>query len=80
MLSVDAHEFGPAFTVLRERFPDAMLHGRHIRWQTARVQQDREAAERILAAAGLAATIETRPLSMEDTFVSVLHAAGFNRA
>jgi coproporphyrinogen III oxidase-like Fe-S oxidoreductase len=37
-------------------------------------------AERILAAAGLAATIETRPLSMEDTFVSVLHAAGFNRA
>jgi ABC-2 type transport system ATP-binding protein len=80
MLSVDAHEFGPAFTVLRERFPDAMLHGRHIRWQTARVQQDREAAERILAAAGLAATVETRPLSMEDTFVSVLHAAGFNRA
>ena len=41
---------------------------------------DRRAAREALAAAGLAATVETRPLSMEDTFVSVLRAAGLGRA
>ncbi len=80
MLSVEARDFAPAFTVLRERFPDAMLHGRHIRWQTARPEQDRELVREVLAPAGIAADVETRPLSMEDTFVSVLHAAGLNRA
>ncbi len=80
MLSVDAPEFGRAFTLLRPRFPDAMLHGRHIRWQTAEPERDRAVAREALAAAGIAATVETRPLSMEDTFVSVLRAAGLGRA
>jgi hypothetical protein len=57
-----------------------MLHGRHIRWQTGRAEEDRRTATEALAAAGLAATVETRPLSMEDTFVSVLRAAGLGRA
>jgi ABC-2 type transport system ATP-binding protein len=80
MLSVDAREFGRAFTLLQARFPDAMLHGRHVRWQTGRPEEDRRAAMEALAGAGLAATVETRPLSMEDTFVSVLRAAGLGRA
>ena len=80
MLSVDARDFARAFTLLRERFPGVMLHGRRICWQTDRPERDRAAALEALAAAGLAAAVETRPLSMEDTFVSVLHAAGFSRA
>jgi ABC-2 type transport system ATP-binding protein len=80
MLSVDAAEFGRAFTLLRPRFPDAMLHGRHIRWQTRRPEEDAEAARQALAAAGLTAAVERRPLSMEDTFVSVLRGAGLHHA
>lgn len=80
MLSVDAAEFASAFTLLRPRFPHAMLHGRHIRWQTRRPEADAEAARAVMAAAGLAAAIEVRPLSMEDTFVSVLRGAGLGHA
>jgi ABC-2 type transport system ATP-binding protein len=80
MLSVDAADFARAFTLLRPRFPGAMLHGRHIRWQTRQPEADALAAREALAAAGLAATVETRPLSMEDTFVSVLRGAGLGRA
>ncbi len=80
MLSVDATEFAQAFTLLRPRFPDAMLHGRHIRWQTRQPDADTLAAREALAAAGLAASVEVRPLSMEDTFVSVLRGAGLGHA
>jgi ABC-2 type transport system ATP-binding protein len=80
MFSVDAAEFAQAFTLLRPRFPDAMLHGRHVRWQTRQPDADTLAAREALAAAGLAASIEVRPLSMEDTFVSVLRGAGLGHA
>jgi len=66
--------------VLQSRFPDAMLHGRRVRWQTGQPERDLPAARESLAAAGLAATIGTQPLSMEDTFVSVVRAAGLGRA
>ena len=80
MLSVDAPDFARAFTLLQPRFPDAMLHGRHIRWQTRQPDRDADLARQALAAVGLAGAVETRPLSMEDTFVSVLRAAGLGRA
>ena len=80
VLSVDAADFGRAFMLLQSRFPDAMLHGRRIRWQTGQPERDLAAARETLAAARLAATIETQPLSMEDTFVSVVRAAGLGRA
>jgi hypothetical protein len=80
MLSVDASEFARVFTLLRPRFPDAMLHGRHIRWQTREPERDARAVREALAGAGLTADVETRPLSMEDTFVSVLRGAGLGRA
>jgi ABC-2 type transport system ATP-binding protein len=80
MLSVDAPEFARAFTLLRPRFPDAMLHGRQIRWQTREPGRDARAAQEVLTAAALTAAVETRTLSMEDTFVSVLRSAGLGRA
>jgi hypothetical protein len=53
-----------------------MLYGRRIRWQSAEPPHDIVRARELLAAAALPATIDVQPLSMEDTFVSVLRAAG----
>lgn len=76
MVAVEAAAFERAFVLLREHFPGAMLYGRRVRWQSARPGEDTERARAVLAAAGIAAGIATQPLSMEDTFVSVLREAG----
>jgi ABC-2 type transport system ATP-binding protein len=80
MVAVEAPDFVRAFVLLRERFPHAMLYGRRIRWQSGDPRRDSLAAREALAAAGLAAGIDTQPLSMEDTFVSVLRQAGLGDA
>jgi ABC-2 type transport system ATP-binding protein len=79
MVAVSAPDFARAFTLLREPFPRAMLYGRRIRWQSAEPRRDIARARDLLAAAAVAADVETQPLSMEDTFVSVLRAAGLGR-
>jgi drug efflux transport system ATP-binding protein len=79
MVAVDAPEFARAFVLVREHVPDAMLYGRRIRWQTDHPEEDIRELTAALSAAGLPARAEIQPLSMEDTFVSILHAAGLNR-
>jgi ABC-2 type transport system ATP-binding protein len=79
MVAVEAPDFARAFVVVREQVPDAMLYGRRIRWQTDHPDEDIRELTASLARAGLTARAEIQPLSMEDTFVSVLHAAGLNR-
>jgi ABC-2 type transport system ATP-binding protein len=76
MVAVDAAEFARAFLLLRERFPRAMLYGRRVRWQSRDPGADIAAAEAMLRAAGIAASAGVLPLSMEDTFVSVIEGAG----
>ncbi len=76
MVAVNAPDFARAFVLLQEHFPHAMLYGRRIRWQSAEPRRDIARAEDVLAAAAVPAVIDTQPLSMEDTFVSVLRAAG----
>jgi ABC-type multidrug transport system ATPase subunit len=78
MVAVASPDFARAFMLVRERVPQAMLYGRRIRWQTRRPDADVAAVEAALAAGGVAATTEIQPLSMEDTFVSVLGAAGLD--
>ena len=78
MVTVHAPEFAQAFVRLRAQFPGVMLYGRRIRWQSARAEADARAAEETLASAGLTAHAEIQPLSMEDTFVSVLRGAGLH--
>jgi ABC-2 type transport system ATP-binding protein len=80
MVAVETPDFARAFVVLRERFPRAMLYGRRIRWQSADPAGDMAAARQALAAAGVASSASVQPLSMEDTFVSVLRAAGLGHA
>jgi ABC-2 type transport system ATP-binding protein len=79
MVAVQAPEFARAFVLVRERVPGAMLYGRRIRWQSRQPDEEVRGVTAMLAAAGLAAHAEIEPLSMEDTFVSVLHAAGLDR-
>jgi len=79
MVAVESPEFARAFVLVRERIPGSMLYGRRIRWQSRRPDEDAREVTAALAAAGLAAQAEIQPLSMEDTFVSVLHGAGLDR-
>ncbi|HEY7362857.1 MAG TPA: ATP-binding cassette domain-containing protein [Methylomirabilota bacterium] len=78
MVTVDAPDFARAFMLLRERVSGVMLYGRRIRWQSLQPESDIPQAREWLAAAGLDARVETQRLSMEDTFVSVLRAAGLS--
>jgi ABC-type multidrug transport system ATPase subunit len=79
MVSLHAPDFARAFVLVHERFPRAMLYGRRIRWQSERAEADMREAVTALADAGIAVRAEIQPLSMEDTFVSVLRAAGLGR-
>jgi ABC-2 type transport system ATP-binding protein len=79
MVSVQSPEFARAFVLVRERIPEAMLYGRRIRWQSRRPEEDTREVTAVLGTAGVAAQTEIQPLSMEDTFVSVLRGAGLGR-
>jgi drug efflux transport system ATP-binding protein len=76
MVQVEAREFARAFVLLRDRFRGALLYGRRVRWQTPTPEPDVEEATRALAAAAITARVGIEPLSMEDTFVSVIREAG----
>ena len=78
MVTVEAPDFATAFVTVRDHFSDAMLYGRRIRWQSSRAEADLREVRNILAGAGIAAAVGTQPLSMEDTFVSVLRSAGLS--
>jgi ABC-2 type transport system ATP-binding protein len=79
MVAVESPEFARAFVLVRARIPDAMLYGRRIRWQSRQPDVDVRQVEIALTAAGLLARTEIQPLSMEDTFVSVLRTADRTR-
>src|SRR6185369_16370298 len=79
MVAVESPESARAFVLVHGRIPEAMLYGRRIRWQSRRPDEDVREVTAMLRAAGLAAQAEIQPLSMEDTFVSVLLGAGLNR-
>jgi ABC-2 type transport system ATP-binding protein len=79
MVAVESPDFARAFVLVRERASGAMLYGRRIRWQSRRPDEDVREVTAALAAAGVAARAEIQPLSMEDTFVSVLQQAGLDR-
>jgi ABC-2 type transport system ATP-binding protein len=79
IVAVEAADFARAFVVVRQHVPDAMLYGRRIRWQTDHPDEDIRQLTDALAGADIRARTEIQPLSMEDTFVSVLQSAGLAR-
>jgi ABC-2 type transport system ATP-binding protein len=79
MVTVDVADFARAFVLLRPRFPEAMLYGRRIRWQSREPERDRAEVDELLAGARLETAVEIGSLSIEDTFVSVLRSAGLGR-
>ena len=76
VVAVEARDFAQAFVLIRQQFPHAILYGRRVRWQSDRPERDVRQVKATLAGAGLAGRVEIQPLSMEDTFVHVLRAAG----
>ncbi len=76
LVTVRCDDFSHCFTVLRQTFPAAMLHGRRIQWQSEEPERDTEKARNLLAGIAPQARIDSQPLSMEETFVSFL---GFDR-
>ena len=80
MVAVEARDFAQAFVLIRQQFPHAILYGRRVRWQSDQPERDVRQVKAELAGADLAGRVEIEPLSMEDTFVHVLRAAGLGHA
>jgi ABC-2 type transport system ATP-binding protein len=76
LVAVTAPAFAAAFTRLREHFPQALLYGRQVRWQSRQPERDAARARDVLAAAGIEARLAMRPPSMEDTFVAIIRRGG----
>jgi len=72
LVVIEAADFARAFDALRADFPKAMLYGRRIQWQSREPESAAARARDLLAASGVAATVGSAPLSMEETFVSFL--------
>jgi len=76
IVTVHARKFAAAFECLHARFPNAMLYGRRIQWQSAQPSEDAAQATQLLEAAGISAEITQQALTMEETFVSFMEEAG----
>lgn len=75
LVVVEATDFAAAFHCLRAAFPQAMLYGRRIQWQSARPQEELARAEALLHAARVPAQLRRQRLAMEETFVSFIAQA-----
>ncbi|HCO42743.1 ATP-binding cassette domain-containing protein [Immundisolibacter sp.] len=69
VVAVDASDFAAAYQVLHEAFPDAMLYGRRIQWQTATPDTDTDRARTLLAGAQVDGDLRQLGLTMEEAFV-----------
>ena len=69
VVAVDASDFAAAYQVLHEAFPDAMLYGRRIQWQTATPDTDTDRARTLLAGAQVEGDLRQLGLTMEEAFV-----------
>ncbi|MEA1890778.1 MAG: ABC transporter ATP-binding protein, partial [Pseudomonadota bacterium] len=76
LVVVHAADFAHAFQCLNKQFPQAMLYGRRIQWQSDHPAEDKDMAKVLLADIGLQAEIYTQGLSMDETFVSFMTKVG----
>jgi ABC-2 type transport system ATP-binding protein len=76
ILAIEADRFADAFLRLRNLFPDAMLYGRRIQWQSKTPDADQGRTNRLLADCGIKAQIGTVPVTMEDAFAAYLREGG----
>jgi ABC-2 type transport system ATP-binding protein len=76
LVVVHAADFALAFQCLNKQFPQAMLYGRRIQWQSDHPTDDQDLAKALLADIGLQAEIYTQGLSMDETFISFMTKAG----
>jgi ABC-2 type transport system ATP-binding protein len=79
-VAVTARAFERAYPLLSERFPGAMLYGRRIQWQSRDADADVATAGTLLRTAGIEATVNAQPLSMEEVFIYFIARAEANHA
>jgi len=79
-VAVTARAFERAYPVLSERFPAAMLYGRRVQWQSRDPNADVASAETLLRAAGIEASVNAQPLTMEEAFIYFIAQAEANHA
>ena len=75
LCTAEAPDFVRAFSILQPLFPEAMLYGRRIQWQSGDTAEDLAKAKKALEEAGLACRLGTRALSMEEAFVYYMNLA-----
>ena len=80
ILAVDAPDFATAYQALHAAFPDAMLYGRRIQWQTARPDTDHAQAVALMREAGIDCQPRQLGLSMEEAFVHFVSRDEADRA
>ena len=72
IITINTREFANAFECLHVQFPNAMLYGRRIQWQSGQPDEDTTRARQLLEAAGISVDITKQALTMEETFVSYM--------
>ena len=72
IITINTREFADAFECLHVQFPNAMLYGRRIQWQSGQPDEDITLARQLLETAGMSADITKQALTMEETFVSYM--------
>lgn len=66
---VTADDYEACFHRLLSTFPQAMLYGRRIQWQSQNPQHDVSLAQRLMSDETLAGSVKVQKLSIEETFV-----------
>ena len=76
----DAADAATAYQALHAAFPDAMLYGRRIQWQTARPDTDHAQAVALMREAGIDCQPRQLALSMDEAFVHFVSRDEADRA
>lgn len=74
-LVVDVGDYETGFHHLLTTFPNAMLYGRRIQWQSLTPDDDLQRAEQLLSQHQLSGTVTVQTLSIEETFVHFIQQA-----
>ncbi|HBC57473.1 MAG TPA: ABC transporter ATP-binding protein [Gammaproteobacteria bacterium] len=80
LLVAEGVEYANILSTLRTQFPDAFLYGRYVHWQSLNIEEDKRQAQKLLHENQLEAVIESRSLSIEETFANYMTSEALKHA
>ncbi len=80
LLVAEGTEYAKILSTLRTEFPDAFLYGRYVHWQSLKSEEDKQRAIRLLQENQLEAKIDSRSLSIEETFANYMTSEALQSA